>query len=153
MLITIRISLAWRTLMQWMARDIGVYSGFPGIAARVGFTEIIYDGRPRPGTGDKRAEARAEWDRLNRLALEKLQFYVSVRVHQSSEDGEELTVRQYYQRFNRLFLRIGGKVYQHCIFKRLAPKAVSFEIHRLDLDLILCLIIQLNTGVQFEWTL
>ena len=83
--------------------------GFPGVAARFGFEGLIYDGLPRPGAGDERAEARAEWDRLNRLALEKLRFYVSVRVDQIITDGEELTARQYYQRLYRLFLRMGGE--------------------------------------------
>ena len=83
--------------------------GFPGVAERFGFTEIIYGGRARPGAGDELAEARAEWDRLNRLALEKLRFYVSMRVDQIVTDGEDLTAREYYQRLHRLFLRIGGE--------------------------------------------
>ena len=40
--------------------------GFPGVAARFGITAMIYDGTPRPGAGDDNAEARGEWDRLNR---------------------------------------------------------------------------------------
>ena len=44
------------------------------MAARFGITKIIYDGAPRPGAIEERAEARAEWDRLNRLALEKLRL-------------------------------------------------------------------------------
>ena len=83
--------------------------GFPGVAERFGFTEIIYGGRARPGAGAELAEARAEWDRLNRLALEKLRFYVSMRVDQIVTDGEDLTAREYYQRLHRLFLRIGGE--------------------------------------------
>ena len=46
--------------------------GFPGVAERFGFAEIIYGGRARPGAGDELAEARAEWDRLNHLALTAL---------------------------------------------------------------------------------
>ena len=53
--------------------------GFPGVAGRFGRTGIVYDMPPRPGAREEGAEVRAEWDRLNRLALvlEKLRFYVS----------------------------------------------------------------------------
>ena len=52
--------------------------GFPGVAARFGINySYIYDGTPRPGAGDDNAEVREEWDRLNRLAIEKLRFYTS----------------------------------------------------------------------------
>ena len=47
---------------------------FPGVANRFGITGIIYDGTPRPGAGDDNAEARGEWDRLNRLAIESYGF-------------------------------------------------------------------------------
>ena len=70
-------------------------SGFPGVAARFGIEGIIYDGTPRPGAAEELAEARANWDRLNRLALEKLRFYVSTRVDDIVTDGEDLTARQY----------------------------------------------------------
>ena len=86
------------------------------MAARFGITEIICDGAPGQGAGEERAEARAEWDRRNRLALEKLRFFVSVRVDQIVTDGEELTAWQYYQRLHRLFLRMGEEMYQHCIY-------------------------------------
>ena len=62
--------------------------GFPGVAARFGITGMVYDGTPRPGAGDDNAEARGEWDRLNRLAIEKLRFYVSTRVDEMVTDGE-----------------------------------------------------------------
>ena len=83
--------------------------GFPGVAARFGITGMIYDGTPRPGTGDDNAEAREEWDRLNRLAIEKLRFYVSTRVDEMVTDGEEITARQYYQRLGVLFLNVGAE--------------------------------------------
>ena len=51
--------------------------GFPGVAARFGIEGIIYDGTPRPGGAAELDEARTAWDRLNRLALEKLCFYVT----------------------------------------------------------------------------
>ena len=87
--------------------------GFPGVAARFGKTGIIYDGTPRPGAGEEQAEARAEWDRLNRLALEKLRFYVSARVDEKVTDGEDITARMYYERLGVLFLNIGWKVLRH----------------------------------------
>ena len=71
--------------------------GFPGVAARLGITGIIYHRKPRPGAGDDNAEAREEWDRLNRLAIEKLRFYVSTQVDDIVTDGEDITARQYYQ--------------------------------------------------------
>ena len=48
-----------------------------------------------------------EWDNANRVALEKLRFYVTVRVDDMVTQGEEVTVREYYQRSQRLFLRTG----------------------------------------------
>ena len=83
--------------------------GFPGVAARFGITGIIYDGMPRPGVGDDKAEAREEWDRLNRLAIEKLRFYVSTQVDDIVMDGEDITARQYYQRLGVLFLNVGAE--------------------------------------------
>ena len=83
--------------------------GFPGVAARFGITGMIYDGTPRPGAGDDNAEARGEWDRLNRLAIEKLRFYVSTRVDEMVTDGEEITARTYYERLDALFLNTGAE--------------------------------------------
>ena len=54
-------------------------------------------------------KARAEWDRLNILALEKLRFYVSGRVDEMVTDGEDITARVYYERLGVLFLNVGAE--------------------------------------------
>ena len=71
--------------------------GFPGVASRFGIEGIVYEGAPRPEDG----EARTEWDRLNKLALEKLRFYVSGRVDRVVTNGDDITARQYYERLAR----------------------------------------------------
>ena len=48
--------------------------GFPGVTDHFGVREIIYGNAPRPVGGDGLAERQEEWDRQNRLALEKLRF-------------------------------------------------------------------------------
>ena len=50
---------------------------------------------------------RAEWNRLNSLALEKLRFYVSARVDEMVTDGEDIKARMYYERLGVLFLNVG----------------------------------------------
>ena len=77
---------------------------FPTIAHRFGFSEIIYDRVERPdGQGD--GQARARWDRLNGVALEKLKFYVSDKVDTMVTKGQHgLTARQYYLLLDQLFL-------------------------------------------------
>ena len=47
----------------------------------------------------------------SRVALEKLQYYVTTRVDDMLTQGEEVTARVYYQRleFKRLFLRTGAE--------------------------------------------
>ena len=82
---------------------MGFIRGFPGVAARFGIEGITEDGTPRPGAAEELAEARAYWDRRNRLASEKLQFYVSTRMDEIVTDGEDLTASQYYQGLNDLF--------------------------------------------------
>ena len=79
--------------------------GFPGVASRFGIEGIVYEGAPRPEDG----EARTEWDRLNKLALEKLRFYVSGRVDRVVTNGDDITARQYYERLDAMFLNIGAE--------------------------------------------
>ena len=101
--------------------------GFPGVAARFGIEGIIYEGTPRPGAAEELAEARANWDRLNRLALEKLRFYVSTRVDDIVTDGEDLTARQYYQRLNDLFLNLNAESLSTLHLRLAACKYVEGE--------------------------
>ena len=44
------------------------------MADHVGVREITYGNVPRPVGGVDLAECQLDWDRLNRLALEKLRF-------------------------------------------------------------------------------
>jgi len=81
--------------------------GFPGIADHFGVRRIIYEDLARP-EGDL-AERQAQWDNWNRVALEKLRFYVTVRVDDMVTQGEDITARVYYQRLQRLFLRTGAE--------------------------------------------
>ena len=74
-----------------------------------GVRAIIYENVPRPERGDDLAERQAQWDTLNRVALEKLRFYVSVRVDDMVTQGEEITAREYYRRLSGLFLRTGAE--------------------------------------------
>ena len=83
--------------------------GFPGVADHFGVREIIYGNIPRPAGGDHLAERQEDWDRLNKLALEKLRFYVTVRVDDMVTQGEEITAREYYRRLDGLFLRTGAE--------------------------------------------
>ena len=53
--------------------------------------KIIYGNVPRPVEGDDVVEWQANWDGLNRLVLEKLCFYVTVRVDDMVTQGEEIT--------------------------------------------------------------
>ena len=80
---------------------------FPGIADHYGVRAIIYENVLRPENGDDLAERQAQWDTLNRVALEKLRFYVSVWVDDMVTQGEEITAREYYRRLSGLFLRTG----------------------------------------------
>ena len=82
---------------------------FPGVADHYGVRSIIYLNVPRPEKGDALAERQAQWDTLNRVALEKLRFYVSVRVDDMVTQGEEITAREYYRRLSGLFLRTGAE--------------------------------------------
>ena len=77
--------------------------GFPGVADHFGVREIIYGNIPRPAGGDDLAERQEGWDRLNKLALEKLRFYVTVRVDDMVTQGEEITAREYYRRLTVCF--------------------------------------------------
>ena len=83
--------------------------GFPGIADHYGVRRIIYEEMARPVGGDDLAERQLAWDTLNRVALEKLRFYVTVRVDDMVTQGEDITAREYYLRLNRLFLRTGAE--------------------------------------------
>ena len=85
--------------------------GFPGIADHFGVRRIIYEDLARPVGGDDLEERQAQWDSLNRVALEKLRFYVTVRVDDMVTQGEDITARVYYQRYRleRLFLRTGAE--------------------------------------------
>ena len=83
--------------------------GFPMIADHFGVRRIIYEDVARPIGGDELAERQLAWDNLNRVALEKLRFYVTVRVDDMVTQGEDITAREYCQRLNRLFLRTGAE--------------------------------------------
>ena len=83
--------------------------GFPMIADHFGVRRIIYENVARPVGGDDLEERQLAWDTLNRVALEKLRFYVTVRVDDMVTQGEDITAREYYQRLNRLFLRTGAE--------------------------------------------
>ena len=96
--------------------------GFPGVAARFGINySYIYDGTPRPGAGDDNAEVREEWDRLNRLVIEKLRFYISTQVHDIVTDVEDITARQYYQRLGVLFLNVEAESIARRIYPAITP--------------------------------
>ena len=82
--------------------------GFRGIADHYGVHEIIYGNVPRPDAGDNLAERQVAWDNMNRVALEKLRFYVTVRVDDMVTQGEDITAREYFQRLDGLFLRTGA---------------------------------------------
>ena len=82
--------------------------GFPGIADHYGVREMIYGNVPRPDAGDNLAERQVAWDNMNRVALEKLRFYVTVRVDDMVTQGEDITAREYFRRLDGLFLRTGA---------------------------------------------
>ena len=63
---------------------------------------------PRPDVGDNLAERQVAWDNMNRVALEKLWFYVTVRVDDMVTQGEDITAREYFRRLDGLFLRTGA---------------------------------------------
>ena len=73
-----------------------------------GITGIIYDSVPRPVDEDEHG-TRAAWDERNRIALDKLRFYVTTRVDDTVTNGDELTAREYYVRLQTLFLRTGSE--------------------------------------------
>ena len=79
------------------------------IADHFGVRQIIYEDVPRPNGGVELAERQMAWDNLNRVALEKLRFYVTVRVDDMVMQGEDITAREYYLRLQRLFLRTGAE--------------------------------------------
>ena len=83
--------------------------GFPMVADHFGVRRMIYDGVARPVGGDDLAERQMAWDDLNRVALAKLRFYVTVRVDDMVTQDEDITAREYYQRLQRLFLRTGAE--------------------------------------------
>ena len=68
-----------------------------------GVSRIIYENMTRPVGGDDLAKRQQAWDDLNRVALEKLRVYVSVRVDDMVTQGEEVTARVYYQRLEAVF--------------------------------------------------
>ena len=70
--------------------------------------DIIYDGVPRLVDEDEHG-TRAAWDERNRIAIEKLRFYVTTRVDDTVTNGDELTAREYYVRLQGLFLRTGSE--------------------------------------------
>ena len=92
-----------------MSEKMEFIRGFPGVASRFGIEGIMYNGTPIPGNAEELNDARAEWDRLNCLALEKLRFDASVQVCDVVTDGKDLTVRQYYLRLNHLYLQLNAK--------------------------------------------
>ena len=80
--------------------------GFPGVASAFKVKDLIYDGVARPHNGDNLEERQAIWDQRNLLALEKLRYYVSDKVHLVVAKGNrELTAREYYQALDFMFLR------------------------------------------------
>ena len=70
--------------------------------------EIIYDGVARPEAENEQG-VQAAWDDLNRVALEKLKFYVTTRVDDIVTNGDRLTAREYYERLEGLFLQTGSE--------------------------------------------
>ena len=84
--------------------------GFKQVADHFKIKDIIYDGVPRPVDDDEHG-TRAAWDERNRIAIEKLRFYVHVttRVDDTVTNGDELTAREYYVRLQGLFLRTGSE--------------------------------------------
>ena len=64
----------------------------------------------RPHNGDGPEEWQAIWDQRNVLALEKLRFYVSDKVHLVVAKGNrELTACKYYQALDSMFLCTGAE--------------------------------------------
>ena len=90
-----------------------------------GITGIIYDSVPRPVDEDEHG-TRAAWDERNRIALEKLRFYVTTRVDDTVRNGDELTAREYYVRLQALFLRTGSESVAS-LHKRLANCTYSMQ--------------------------
>ena len=63
---------------------------------------------------EKEHGVQAAWDDLNRIALEKLKFYVTKRVHDIVTNGDRLTAREYYEQLEELFLQTDRRTLQHC---------------------------------------
>ena len=82
--------------------------GFRQVADHFRITRMIYEDVARPADEDE-AGPQARGDNTNRIALEKLRFYVTTRVDDMVMNGDELTARQYYQRLQGLFLRTGSE--------------------------------------------
>ena len=82
--------------------------GFETVADHFHIRGIIYDGVPRPGAENEHG-VQAAWDNLNRVALEKLRFYVTTRVDDIVTNGDKLTAREYYERLEGLFLQTGSE--------------------------------------------
>ena len=78
--------------------------GFRQVADHFRITRMIYEDVARPADEDE-AGLQARWDNTNRIALEKLHFYVTMRVDDIVTNRNELTARQYYQRLPRVFLK------------------------------------------------
>ena len=82
--------------------------GFKQVADHFGITRMVYEDIARPA-GEDEAGSQAKWDNTNRVALEKLRFYVTTRVDDTVTNGDELTAREYYLRLQGLFLRTGSE--------------------------------------------
>ena len=66
--------------------------GFKTVADLFGIQSIIYEGVVRPGAENEHG-IQAAWDDLNRIALEKLKFYVTMRVDDIVTNGDRLMAR------------------------------------------------------------
>ena len=83
--------------------------GFPGIADHYGVREMIYGNVPRPDAGDNLAERQVAWDNMNRVALEKIRFYVTVRVDDMVMQGEDsLYSKRVFSTVGRIILKDWG---------------------------------------------
>ena len=59
--------------------------GFKQVADHFGITIMVYEDTNRPADEDE-AGSQARWDTMNRIALEKLRFYVTTRVDDMAGD-------------------------------------------------------------------
>ena len=64
--------------------------GFKQVADHFGITRMVYEDIARPA-GEDEAGSQAKWDNTNRVALEKLRFYVTMRVDDTVTNGDGLT--------------------------------------------------------------